>query len=527
MASPAILKLEIIADASKATAALGKTGDAAGKAGGGFGKMAKLAAGAVGTAAVVSFGKASVQAATESAVATARLEQVFSSMGDTTGTAAKAAEDYAGALSRKIGVDDEAIMAAQAQLATFGAVSDETARAAGVFDRATAAAADLAAAGFGTLDTNSVQLGKALQDPVKGLAALGKSGVTFTDAQKEQIAAMQESGDLLGAQKVVLAAVEGQVKGTAEATVTSQDKMSIAFGETQEAVGNALLPVLEKLAPILETVAGFVEDNVGWLVPLAAGIGAVVLATKAWQLAQTLLNTSFLTNPIVLALAAIIAIVVLVVKHWDKIKAAFSATFDWVKRNWPLLLAILTGPIGLAVLAIVKNWDTIKSAIGAVFTWIKDTATSVWRWVTDKFRAIKDGIVDAFGGLVDIIKAPVNAIIGMLNGFEIPRVTIGGQDPLGAFGPSIPEVTIGGWGFPHIPRLQHGGEVLRTGFAVVHAGEQFSGVGRSFAGSTVINLNVTARGLGADAPEIQRAVVQALRNHVGRNGPLDVAVRSA
>ena len=73
-------------------------------------------------------------------------------MGDTTGEAAKAAEGYAASLSKKIGVDDDSIIAAQAQLVTFGAVSDETARSAGIFDRATAAAADLAAKGFGSLD---------------------------------------------------------------------------------------------------------------------------------------------------------------------------------------------------------------------------------------------------------------------------------------------------------------------------------------------------------------------------------------
>jgi hypothetical protein len=581
MAGPAILKIDIIADATKALKQMGLVEDKA-KGGLGLSGLGKTVAGAVGTAAIVGFGKSSVTAAQESAVATARLESVFASMGDTTGDAAKSAEDYASALSAKIGVDDEAIMAAQAQLATFGKVSDETARTAGIFDRATSAAADLAAAGFGSLDSNSVSLGKALQDPAKGITALAKSGVTFTDAQKDQIKAMQKSGDLLGAQKIVLAAVEGQVKGTAEATATSTAKMSVKFGELQETIGNKLLPVVN-------TAVEFFTKYMDILIPVGGAILAIVLAVKGYQLAtqlaaaaqqiwngvQLAFNLIMSANPImlvVLAIAALIAAVILaynkvgwfrdfVDKSWDAVVAAFGwitdaakAVFEWIKSNWPLLLAILTGPIGIAIALIVKNWDAIKDAISAVISWIadhwqlllailtgpigiavtlivsnfntiKDAATAVWQWVTDKFRAIGDflsGFVGRVAGIAsdiaDAIKRPINAIIRGWNSieFKVPSVDLG---PLG---------TIGGQtiGFPNIPTLATGGTVLRTGLALVHAGEQFSGVGNSFGG-TVINVNVTHAGLGADSPQLQREVVNALRGYVSRNGALDVPVRTA
>ena len=80
----------------------------------------------------------------------------------------------------------------------------------------------------------------------------------------------------------------------------------------------------------------------------------------------------------VLAIAALIAIMVLayqkvdwfraivdqawqfIQKAWDGVLAAFRKVWDWIKKNWPLLLAILTGPIGAAVLIIVRNWETIQ-----------------------------------------------------------------------------------------------------------------------------------------------------------------------
>lgn len=54
------------------------------------------------------------------------------------------------------------------------------------------------------LSNQAIQLGKALNDPIIGMGALRKVGVAFTEAQKEQIKTLQESGDLMGAQKIIL-----------------------------------------------------------------------------------------------------------------------------------------------------------------------------------------------------------------------------------------------------------------------------------------------------------------------------------
>jgi len=536
MGAPAILKIDIIADARKAQKALKDTGGAAEKTGSRFGSVAKMAAGAFAGAAIFSFAKSAVGAANESHKSTAALEQVFRSMGDTTGVAAKQAENYAGAMSKKVGVDDDAIIAAQAQLATFGKVSDATARQAGIFDRATASAADLAAAGFGTLDSNAVQLGKALQDPTKGITALARSGVTFTAAQKAQIAAMVKHNNLLGAQKVVLGAVESQVKGTAEATATSTDKMNVAWGNTQESIGNALVPVLDIVAPLLESVAGFIQENVKWLAPLAAAIGVVVAVQWAW-------NAAMAANPItlvVIGIALLIAGIILLVKNWDKVKAAFVWLFNWLRSNWPLLLGILTGPIGLAILWIVKNWDKVKGALAAVWSWIASAWHTIGEWLTAPFRAAWDWITTKWAALLETIRGFPGQVRSALSGlwdvitspFRSAFNAIAGwwNSSVGSLSFHVPGWVpgVGGKGFdvPDIPTLARGGTVLRTGFAVVHEGEQFSGVGRGF-GSLNLTVNVTTTGLGADAPAIQRAVVGALRGYVGRNGPLDVPVKAA
>jgi phage-related protein len=557
--APAILKIDIIADAAKAAAGLKKTGDAAQTTGSKLGAVARGVATGFAVTKVLEFGKATVTAAMDANRSHAKLTQVFKSMGDATGGAAQAAMDYAGALSQKIGVDDEAIMNGQTLLATFSNVNNEAARSAGIFNRATAAGADLAAAGFGSIESNAVLLGKALQDPIKGMAALRRVGVTLTDAQQKQVKVLAEHGKGLQAQKIILGAVEKQVGGTAAATATSTDKMNVAWGNTQEAIGNALLPVLEKLAPILETVAKFIEQNIGWIMPLAIVLGVLAVAWNIASVAATLFGVSMAAAlwPVLLviaAIAALIAIGILIVRNWDTIKAAAAAVwsfmvrawnailgairtaFNWIKANWPLLLAILTGPIGIAVALIVRNWDTIKSAIAAVFHFIRSIWSGLLGILIAPFTAawgVISGVIERVRGainsilsfassvghtIVEAIKAPINGIIRAWNALQIPGIHI--DLP---FGKSI---GAGPWDLPNLPTLATGGLVTRTGLALVHEGETFSGVGG--AGSvTNITVNVTTTGLGADAPQIQRAVVQALRGYANRNGSVDVPIRAA
>ena len=91
-------------------------------------------------------------------------------------------------LSMKIGVDDDEILAAQNVLLTFKNVGGD------VFERTTEQAANLSAVLGTDMKSASMQLGKALNDPVKGMSKLGRSGVQFTEQQKKQVEAMVKAG---------------------------------------------------------------------------------------------------------------------------------------------------------------------------------------------------------------------------------------------------------------------------------------------------------------------------------------------
>ncbi len=248
------------------------------RAGGGMGalKFAAVGAGAVIAAkAVYDFGKAAVDSAQEAAVADARLQSIAESMGYIDGAYAggiSRMNEYSSTLMKQIGVDDESIKATQAKLLTFknlGVTMNETG---GMFDRATKAAYDLASAGFGSAEGNAKQLGKALQDPVKGISALTRSGVTFTEAEKEKIKTLAESGRAGKAQELVMAAIEKQVGGTAAATATASGKMKVSFGELQEKIGTSILPVLSKLADTLTPLFEKLQEPIGKVADMLGGV---------------------------------------------------------------------------------------------------------------------------------------------------------------------------------------------------------------------------------------------------------------
>lgn len=180
-----------------------------------------------------------------------RLENIAKQMGlfgKNTGIVTERLSAYAEAISFATGVDDELVRSAEAILLTFKQLAKTADTTGGAFDRATIAAVDLAAAGFGEVETNAKMLGRALQDPIRGLAALRRAGVTFTKAEERKIAALVKSGELLKAQELILKAIETQVGGTASATASATDKMSARFENVVETLSLALLPAVDEIA---------------------------------------------------------------------------------------------------------------------------------------------------------------------------------------------------------------------------------------------------------------------------------------
>lgn len=152
---------------------------------------------------------------------------------------------YADQVNKATGIDDEQIKSVQKKLLVFKSLRGTADELGGTFDRATKAALDLAAGGFGEMETNARLLGRMLENPTKNLNALTRAGITFTEAEKRKIKQLQESGKKLEAQDLILQSIEGRVLGLAEASATPFEKLTAQFQQIGDAIGEEMLKPLE------------------------------------------------------------------------------------------------------------------------------------------------------------------------------------------------------------------------------------------------------------------------------------------
>lgn len=205
-------------------------------------------AGMAAAAAIAATGGSVVKAVTAAAEAEramVKIEAVLHASGGAAGKTAREIDELTKSLARQTLATEEGAKQAATQLLAFDKVAGD------VFDRTLGLAQDLAAAGFGSLSSNAVALGKALQDPAEGLDGLARLGIKLTETQREQIAVMAEMGQGLEAQGLLLDTIKSKVGGTGEAerdTLTGAwHGLSEASGEYFENLGNwlGLLPAIK------------------------------------------------------------------------------------------------------------------------------------------------------------------------------------------------------------------------------------------------------------------------------------------
>jgi hypothetical protein len=216
---------------------------------------------AIGGAAKDMFGD-SVEEAKEARRGMAQLEAVLQSTGGAAGVTRDKALALADSLSAAGGLStasDDAVLAAENMLLTFTNIKDD------VFPGATQTVLDMATAmnngatpSAQELASQAQQLGKALQDPEKGITALTRVGVTFTDEQKNMIKALQDTGDTAGAQKIILDELNKEFGGSAKAAADASGGMAqldAKMDNLKQRVGEALLPIMDGFVSFLNTTA--------------------------------------------------------------------------------------------------------------------------------------------------------------------------------------------------------------------------------------------------------------------------------
>lgn len=251
------IQVEIIGDSSSLEKAFGRADKSSSKLGKSVSSLGKVGIPILG-GAIAAFGiavKNGFDELSEAQKVTAQTNAVLKATGGVANVTTKQVTELAESISRMSGIDDEAIQQGQNLLLTFKKVRNEVGKSNKIFDRATKAAVDLSVAGFGSIDSSAKMLGKALNDPIRGMTALSRAGVTFTQEQKDLVKELVESNRELEAQKLILREVESQVGGSARAYGTTFSgqigKLKVAFDELTGALAKGMLPIVSKVARVL------------------------------------------------------------------------------------------------------------------------------------------------------------------------------------------------------------------------------------------------------------------------------------
>jgi hypothetical protein len=266
--------------------------------------------------------------------------------------------------------DDDETNRASAMLLTFKNVKK------GVFEEAIPAIQDLATkmAGDGPADMKgaSIQLGKALNDPITGVTKLTKVGVTFTEQQKEQIAAMVKAGDVAGAQRVILGELNSEFGGSAEAARKAGGgvaTLTMRWNEFKETVGGKvsgvlddlsqwLGRVLDKAAPLLDMVSELGDEFAAYYHDISDLVEGLGLFNEKTDTAQLVVD----------GLKYALTVLLLPLKGMLEIsKAIVNGFIDWYNKS-EMLRGVLGG---------------LAAVIGSVFTTIKDDALKILGGVGD------------------------------------------------------------------------------------------------------------------------------------------------
>lgn len=394
--------------ASKAISGVGGALSGLGNIAAGALKVGALA-GVAGIGALAAGIGASVKEAMAAEEVQAQLGAVLKSTGGKAGVSAEMANELATALQGVTRFSDETVLSGENMLLTFTNVGKD------VFPMATETMLDMSQALGQDVKNSAIQLGKALNDPIQGVTALRRVGVQFTDAQQEEITALVESGNLLGAQKMILKELQTEFGGAAKAAgETFAGKMDILqnkVSDIMETIGGAFLPLLTEAAGGLADLLARPEIQAG-IQNLAEGfaniardvagfVGGLGNLNLGEALAGLFGGGAGMAEGINSALGGIVENVK--TKIGEIIAAIQSGNIGEALATALLPVGVDTG--GLA--AVFNNViSTVQSAFGGLMSWITGTLAPA---LSESFAQIAEAAGPAlgeFGNFLNTIVLP-------------------------------------------------------------------------------------------------------------------------
>lgn len=344
-----------------------------------------------------------MQESMDAAAELAQTNAVLKSTHDVSGMTTQSILDMAASFSHLTMFTDDQIQTGENLLLTFTNIGKDT------FPMATEAMLNLSQAMGEDTTSAALQLGKALNDPLTGMTALQRVGVTFSQSQKDAIKAMMDTNNIAGAQGIILKELQREFGGSAEAagkTFPGQLKiLQQSMDDVKQKIGDALIPVLQQLTgwitsnvlpaldrfagwftgtalPAIQGFAGYIQStvvpafqklatNANITIPVLAGLGAIILTVlvpAVWSLASGVIAATW---PFLLIGAAVAGLVAIFM-HFYQTNAGFKSFVDQVvaglKQLWQVIQTNVIPAFQQAGAWIQANFLPIMGRIGAFMT---------------------------------------------------------------------------------------------------------------------------------------------------------------
>ena len=260
--------------------------------------------------------------------------------------------------------------------------------------------------GFDVMDTRAMGFRDTLtgvQDSMAGWNAL----TTSTGDATKRVATAQTAYDQ---------AVKQYGENSAQAVTASTN-----LKNAQTALDQQQGSMIDKLFLLGMGVGDLASGFANFIVPVIAMTPALLTARTAMMG----LNLAFLSNPIFLVIAAIVALVAIFIIAYKKSETfrrivdgafkgvwnAIKAVWNWVKGNWPLLLAIITGPIGMAVRFVVSHFGRIKSAVTSIPGKVRSAFVGANRWLISAGRNVVSGLWNGIKGMGGWLASKISGFV--------------------------------------------------------------------------------------------------------------------
>lgn len=517
---------------------------------GGVQALGKIALGgifaAAGTAAAGFAGalKMAIDGAVEAQKVEAQLEAVLRSTGQAAGLSKEEILSMASALQSVTTYGDEAVTSAANLLLTFTNIGKD------VFPSALETVLDMSTALGQDLKSSAIQLGKALQDPVGGVTALRRVGVNFNDAQMKVIKRLVETGRVAEAQRLILKELATEFGGSARAAAETfagrMEQLKNRLGDAAEAVGVALLPILERLAklftdnvlPIIEKGAemfrvffevigeegldleelGFVfsefADQFGPLEPLVRGI-----AEAFWALADIIPQVVAWINQL-----------------WAQIQPLLEPVAAWIAQNVQLQDVLIALGIAIAAVVIPALASIVAAAapvIAAAAALIAAVSLIRQAWESD-FLGIRTFILDTLNQIAAWWQAHGAQVIATVQGFltALRSIWEGALRALRAaaelfslalqgrwyeFGARLRDIWDAAW-----KKIQEIGKMAWEAIWNFFTTTDWGAVGRAIVGGIAAGIRAGAGAIIDAAIEAARAALEAAKGFLRIRSPSEV-----